>query len=299
MVEPPFESKTAMKLFILESVEGINELIQALNHPKRIEILALLLDKTMSFKTLLEHTDFQKSALSNHLSVLVDKNLIKKLDRGLYRLTIEGEDLISRIAQSYLDAKIREQERLEQLRTLIGRYTTYFEEKHTMSEEQKIDLEVRIVRLEPMRVASVRVISETPENDAWEKMRAWAEPRGLLDDLEQHPVFGFNNPDPSPERKEYGYEFWIRIGSDLESDGEVEIKQFEGGLYAVTTCNLYEDMQSEFFQTEGWMPSWKNLVQWVKSSKYEFGKHQHLEKAHDPNAAEKDFILDLYCPIKE
>ncbi|MFX1251434.1 MAG: GyrI-like domain-containing protein [Promethearchaeota archaeon] len=299
MVDSPFESKTAMKLFILESVEGITELIRVLDHPKRIEILALLLDQTMSFKTLLEHTDFQKSALSNHLSVLVDKNLIKKLDRGVYRLTIEGVDLISKIAQSYLDAKIREQERLEQLRTLIGRYTTYFEEKHTMNEEQKIDLEVRIVMLEPMRVASVRVISEAPENEAWKKMRAWAEPKGLLDDLKKHPVFGFNNPDPKPGNKEYGYEFWIQIDSNFESDSEVEIKEFEGGLYAVATCNLYEDMQSEFFRKEGWIPTWKNLIEWVKSSKYEFGKHQTLEKTHDPNAAEKDIILDIYCPIKE
>ena len=29
------------------------------------------------------------------------------------------------------------------------------------------DLEVRIVKLDPMRVASVRVVSETPEVDAW------------------------------------------------------------------------------------------------------------------------------------
>jgi Methyltransferase domain len=37
-------------------------------------------------------------------------------------------------------------------------------------------------------------------------------PRGLLKDPEQHPVFGFNNPNPSPDRKQYGYEFWMRVG---------------------------------------------------------------------------------------
>ena len=54
--------------------------------------------------------------------------------------------------------------------------------------------DVRIVKLEPMRVASVRAISETPERDAWEKVRTWAEPKGLLADIEKHPIFGFNNP---------------------------------------------------------------------------------------------------------
>ncbi len=43
-------------------------------------------------------------------------------------------------------------------------------------------MDVRIERLMPLRVASVRVISEAPERDAWEKLRAWAEPRGLLED---------------------------------------------------------------------------------------------------------------------
>jgi len=116
------------------------------------------------------------------------------------------------------------------------------------------------------------VISTTPENDAWEKMRAWAEPKGLLEDLEKHPIFGFNNPNPSPDRKEYGYEFWIRVEPDVETGGDIKIKEFEGGLYAVT---------------------------WVKSSKYVHGKHQGLEKAHDPNASEEELVLDLYCPIEE
>ena len=161
------------------------------------------------------------------------------------------------------------------------------------------ELKVRIIRLEPMRVASVRVISETPERDAWEKMRAWAEPRGLLEDVEEHPVFGFNNPDPSPDRKEYGYEFWIRVGPDIEPEGEIKVKDFAGGLYAVTTCKIKEELSSEFFQKHGFLESWKNLHDWVQSSKYGSGTHQPLEKSHDPMASEEELILDLYYPIAE
>ncbi len=43
------------------------------------------------------------------------------------------------------------------------------------------DLDVRIVRLEPMRVAWIRIVSETPEHDAWEKLRPWAEALGLME----------------------------------------------------------------------------------------------------------------------
>jgi DNA gyrase inhibitor GyrI len=73
------------------------------------------------------------------------------------------------------------------------------------------DMAVRIVELEPMRVAGVRVMGESPEQEAWKQLCAWAEPRGLLEDLLSHPVFGFNNPGPSKDRKKYGYEFWIRV----------------------------------------------------------------------------------------
>jgi len=161
------------------------------------------------------------------------------------------------------------------------------------------DLEVRIVRLEAMRVASVRAISESPERDAWAKMRAWAEPRGLLDDIEKHPVFGFNNPNPSPDRKEYGYEFWLRVAPDVEPEGEIEVKDFAGGLYAVTTCKLQEELASEFFQQEGYLEPWKKLYAWVESSRYRHGRHQGLEKAHNPGASEEDLVLDLYCPVEE
>ena len=161
------------------------------------------------------------------------------------------------------------------------------------------ELDVRIVLLEPMRVVSFRAVSETPENDAWEKTRAWAEPMGLLDDLESHPVFGFNNPDPSPDRKEYGYEFWIRVDPGFEPEGGVEVKEFEGGLYAVTACRLKEEASSEFFRAEGYLESWKNLYDWVEASRYRSGSHQGLEKPRDPRASEEDLVLDLHYPIEE
>jgi len=153
------------------------------------------------------------------------------------------------------------------------------------------DLNIRIIDLKPMRVARVRVISETPERDAWEKLRAWAKPKGLLDTIEKHPVFGFNNPAPSPDRKEYGYEFWICIEPDIEPEGEIEVKEFSGGLYAVTTC---EDLTLVG-------ENWKRLWEWVQSgnSGYKWRKTHELEKPMNPCASEKDLVLDLYLPIQE
>ncbi len=103
------------------------------------------------------------------------------------------------------------------------------------------DLDVHVVKLDPMRVASVRVINESPEVDAWNKLRSWAEPKGFLQNDENHPIFGFNNPSPQPDQKEYGHEIWIKVGPDVESEGDVEVKDYPGGLFAVTTCKLTGD----------------------------------------------------------
>ena len=156
--------------------------------------------------------------------------------------------------------------------------------------------DVRIVTLAPMRVASVHAISPTPEMEAWAKMRAWAEEKGLLGDLENHPVFGFNEPSPSPGRSEYGYMFWIRVGKDIESDDVVEVKEVEGGEYAVTTCVLKDELESEFFKKHGILESWWRLEEWAKANGYRYRGHPGLEKPHDPDAG-PDLVLDMYYPI--
>ncbi len=156
------------------------------------------------------------------------------------------------------------------------------------------ELEVRIVRLEPMRVARVRVVSETPERDAWEKLRLWAAPKGLLDHPEMHPVFGFNNPNPSPGRRDYGYELWIAVGSDVSSETGIEVEEFPGGLYAVTCCKLIEDPSGSL--PEIWRKLWDRIN---SSGRYAWRKTHELEHLRNPQAAEKDMIMDLYLPIQE
>jgi DNA gyrase inhibitor GyrI len=154
-----------------------------------------------------------------------------------------------------------------------------------------MDIDVRIVQLEPMRIAAVRAVSKTPEQDAWENLRAWAEPKGLLAEPEKHPIFGFNNPSPTEEGKEYGYELWIRIEPGATSNG-IEIKDYPGGLYAVTTCKLFGDPAGAIPQV------WQKLLGWVQKSEYKWRQTHELEKFVDPRASEQDLVLDLYLPIE-
>lgn len=154
------------------------------------------------------------------------------------------------------------------------------------------ELDVRIAKIEPLRVVSVYGFGASPEKQAWEKLVAWAGPKGLLGGAGQSRIFGFNNPNPSPGSPNYGYEFWIAVGSDVEPEGDVRVQEFSGGLYAVTRCKGVETIAE----------TWKQLVQWLVSSKYKHASHQwleeHLGPADEP-LDESELLLDLYAPIAE
>ncbi|MGD2252894.1 MAG: GyrI-like domain-containing protein [Anaerolineales bacterium] len=155
------------------------------------------------------------------------------------------------------------------------------------------DLEVRIVELKPMRVASFLGFGESPETLAWEKLMDWARPRGLLDDPEKHRLFGFNNPNPSPGSPNYGYEAWIAVESDREAEADEKILDFNGGLYAVTRCLVPTGKYVVISAT------WKKLIAWQEDSQYQRGTHQWLEEMLPVSPPDTEFTLDLYLPIAE
>ncbi len=153
------------------------------------------------------------------------------------------------------------------------------------------DLQPQIVTLPPMRVAAFLATGLQPESEAWGHLRAWAEPRGLLEDPLRHPVFGFNNPSPSPDRPDYGYELWIRVDPDTTMESGIEAKDFPGGRYAVTRCKLISDPRGSV------LDMWHALWDWVQDSPHEWRQTHELEQVVDPNTAEDDMELDLYLPI--
>lgn len=155
------------------------------------------------------------------------------------------------------------------------------------------ELDVRIVKLEPMRVASFWGFGESPEEKAWDKLLAWARPRALLDNPGQHRLFGFNNPNPSAGSPNYGYEVWIEVDPDAGPEGDARILGFDGGLYAVTRCRVPKGQ----FDVIG--ATWKNLVAWREDSQYKCGTHQWLEESLPIDLPDTEFVLDLYLPIAE
>ena len=153
------------------------------------------------------------------------------------------------------------------------------------------ELDVKIVKLEPMRVASAYGYGPQPEGVAADKMVAFLKAKGLLEEYgTKIKHFGFNNPSPSAGSPNYGYEVWVTVPPEVEPEGDIRIVEFAGGLYAVT----------RFTNLELIGQTWGEMVKWRDASPYKMGYHQWLENLLNP--LEKDFskyTFDLYMPIRE
>jgi AraC family transcriptional regulator len=150
------------------------------------------------------------------------------------------------------------------------------------------ELDVRIVKLEPMLVASAYGFGESPEGVAWDNMLAWAKGKGLLE--KPYRNFGFNNPNPSPGSPRYGYEIWITVQPDVEPGEGIRVLDFNGGLYAVARCEGLQNIGDV----------WRALATWREDSRYQKAYHQWLEELlTPPDVPFEDYIFDLYLPIAE
>jgi len=263
-----------------ENTEQLSNILNALANPIRLKILSTLLKGETEFSTLQETTELSKTALTHHLNTLTEAQIIENPRRGSYRLREDGENILTNIVDTYQSTLWRKQQE-EQRRAMLIR--KMYERRH-----DEMELDVKIVELNPMRVASFRAISESPEHEASEMLLEWATGKGFLNDLEKHPIYGFNNPNPTKGKKEYGYEFWIKVDKDYSEEG-INLKEFPGGRYAVTTCRDLSEIGE----------LWMKLYNWVKENGYEYNEEAEcLEKTHNLRASDNQLVLDLYEPIR-
>lgn len=175
--------------------------------------------------------------------------------------------------------------------------------------------DVRIIRLEPVKVAYYRGYGINPEREAWIPITEWLlsdakelyfrqfgrypEVKELLkwageNDLYKPPkgrrYFGFDNPLKTEEKAEYGYEVWVTLSGNEKEDDKVKFKDFEGGLYAVTRAKK---------SSKSLIETWQKLFKWLETSGYKHGSHQWLEEYVTVEGKKGFVAFDLYMPISE
>lgn len=151
------------------------------------------------------------------------------------------------------------------------------------------EFDVKIIKLQPMRMMSAYGYGSEPENIAWEKIRTFAQNNciDLTDDAIT--TYGFNNPNPSKGSPNYGYEIWLPVGQNVNPEGDLRILDFPGGLYAVTKFKGLENIGD----------AWSKLAIWAEGSKYKLAHHQCLEELLTFELPPDEFIFNLYLPITE
>lgn len=118
------------------------------------------------------------------------------------------------------------------------------------------ELNVRIILLPPMTVASYHCIGSDPEGQVLGVMTDFAQKIRLYEIKPDARMFGFNRPNPGVlEDGTHGYEVWVTVPENMELPEPLVKKHYGGGrLYAVLSIRFPE------FQL------WGDLINWVNNS---------------------------------
>lgn len=80
-----------------QSFDDILNIVKAIGKGKRLQILTTLLNGPKSFIALKNETQLEKTALSNHLTILIKQELSTKPEHGKYQPTEDGKIFIQAI----------------------------------------------------------------------------------------------------------------------------------------------------------------------------------------------------------
>ncbi|MFX0086382.1 MAG: GyrI-like domain-containing protein [Candidatus Hodarchaeota archaeon] len=297
MTDQPFQSEESMKKFILETVDEISELLKTLQHPKRLEILALMLKEEIAFGTLLNKTGLAKSALGNHLTELHEKDLIEKLDRGIYRITNDGMEFLTNISTYYLNAKIREQERLERqqrrYQDMISRYTRYrYENGELLVSKRKKRSQTKMEVAIKTRTAFTVMGMQDKGKDAskfipklWERfLKRIDEIKGKIKSKE---IYGISY-NKNKSTKEFSYLVAYEIQPETEVPEGMITYTIPELTYVVVKCTLPTLTEA-----------WNFASKWIKENGYRdnsfsFGEYELYPEDFED---EKNDPMYIYVPI--
>ena len=89
--------------------------LSGLKNDKRLKILIYLLRGSLSYGNIVKNIDLKKTAVSNHLSQLLETKLIERDDYGIYKITGDGLEFLKAINRAFYESPTRLTEKFESL----------------------------------------------------------------------------------------------------------------------------------------------------------------------------------------
>ena len=153
-------------------------------------------------------------------------------------------------------------------------------------------MEVRIERLDPMRVAFARHVGPYNEvGKAWDTVCEKLGREGLLGPNCRFIGLSYDDPEvTSPEK--IRYDACVTVGDDFTAEGDVGVQTIPGGEFAVVT---HEGPFEKLSQTYAAL-----FGQWLPSSGRELQSEPSLEiYLNDPDSTDpEDLLTDIYARLE-
>jgi len=102
---------------LIESSQEIVSILKSLGNEYRFQILLQLLTGAKSFGTIVKNVNREKTAISNHLSHLINANLIEKGDYGVYRISEDGIEFMKAIDSAFQQSPTRQMRKFKELQS--------------------------------------------------------------------------------------------------------------------------------------------------------------------------------------
>lgn len=99
-----------------ESFMEIVSILKTLGNKNRVQILLNLLKGSKSFGTLVDNLGKKNTAVSNHLTQLLETNLIEK-DYGIYRISGDGIEFMKAIDSAFQESPTRQLKKFQSLQS--------------------------------------------------------------------------------------------------------------------------------------------------------------------------------------
>ena len=145
-----------------------------------------------------------------------------------------------------------------------------------------------------MNVAYVRHIGPYAGNEGlfeklWNKLFAWAGPRGLLEREDMQSLVIYHDDPNVTEQDKLRMSVCITVPKDTKVDGEVGMMEVEGGKYVVAR---FEVDATQFGKAWEWV-----YGQWFPSSGYQPDDRPSFEM-YPEEPKEGKFTVDICVPVK-
>ncbi|MHA2325864.1 MAG: winged helix-turn-helix domain-containing protein, partial [Promethearchaeota archaeon] len=87
---------------------------------KRIKILGFLSENALKFHDIQIKINIERTALSNHLTFLKERDLITKISHGVYKITEDGTNLLKTVVNLYMKSKLQRKANQKKREELIS-----------------------------------------------------------------------------------------------------------------------------------------------------------------------------------